>query len=249
MDTNNFTFTTREPNLHKKLLGAYWTTPKSKRLKEFKLENGQINILLNGGKEFSAPVNECSFRYGEVGNRIEIKAEAKEKKIHFMINLGALEEDETEEILAFIKKDCNAKELALHKSHSTLVKIKDLVEDPAGTITEEVMDIFLKQGSIKKKIAIALVALVVIIGCIIYFKHQDTEETASLACKLTTDIIKEAGANENCKMVELGNSIEKGDSTIYPYAKAFFFSEETLDIVVTTFDDQVIVNIPYDENE
>ncbi len=243
MDAINFTFATHEPTFMKKMLGAYWSTPKSKRLKEFKLENGQIYISVMSGQSFSAPVEECSFWYGEDGNRLEIKAEAQEKKIHFMINLGALEEDETEQIFAFIKEDCGAKELALYKSFSVLGKIKGLIEDPVGTITDIAIDLFSKQGSIKKKIVVALCAVVAIVGCIIYFNHKNSEETASLSCQLTTDIVRGLGFNEKCERVELGNSIDKGDSTIYPYAKAYF-GEETLNIVVTTVDDQVLVRIP-----
>ncbi|MCQ2050035.1 MAG: hypothetical protein MJZ22_03405 [Candidatus Saccharibacteria bacterium] len=247
MDTNNFTFMTHEPTFIKKLLGAYWTTPKSKRLKEFKLENGQIYISVMSGQEFSAPVEECSFWYGEDGNRLEVKAEAQEKKIHFMINLGALEEDETEQILAFIKEDCNAKELALYKSLSILEKVKDLIQDPIGTVTDIAIDLFIK-GSVKKKIVVGLCAVVVVVGCVIYFNYQDKEETAALACKLTTDIVRDFGSNEKCERVELGNSIDKGERTIYPYAKAFF-GEETLDIEVTVFGDQVQVRIPSAEDE
>ena len=249
-NTDNFTYSTTEPSFFQKVKGLYWFTPKSRRLKKIRFENGIFFISVMSGQEISAPIEECAFKYGiDKADRMEAYISVQANKIHFTEITGMLEENDWEHIRSFIIDDCEAKEVASAKVLSAVEMVKDIVEDPVGSITGLAIDLFSNSGSIKKKIIAAICIILLVVGCIFYFTQKDAEENESLSCSLVSEILQENGDEDRCEKVELGESIQDGDSTIYPKAKAFLNNNQEIDIVVTVYEGQVIVNIPYEEDE
>lgn len=249
-DIENFSYKTTEPSFFSKLKGLYWFTPKSRRLKEIKFEDGKIFISVMSGQELCAPIEECSFKYGiDSADRMEVSVSSQDKKIHFTDIPGTLDEDAQSNIRSFIIEECNAEKLTSAKILSILEKIKSAIEDPIGTIFNITIDIFSKTGSIKKKIISGLCAFLIVAGSIYYFMRSDTEENEQLSCKLVTEILQENGDGGKCEKIELGNAIHYGDSTIFNNAKAYLDNENEINVIVTIYENMVYVDIPGNNNE
>lgn len=122
-------YVTHEPNFWQKLFQVYWVNPKSWLLKELTVDDGNITISLLNGNSLSAPIEECSFKFQiDKYDRMEIYVKHENRKIHFKEMPGMLEDEQWDDIKAFIQDSCNAKTTTLGKITKAMEKIKEILE-------------------------------------------------------------------------------------------------------------------------
>ncbi|MBQ8736779.1 MAG: hypothetical protein IJY78_02985 [Bacteroidaceae bacterium] len=122
-------YVTHEPSFWQKLFQVYWVNPKSWLLKELIVDDGNITISLLNGNTLSAPIEECSFKFQiDKYDRMEIYVKHENRKIHFKEMPGMLEDEEWDDIKAFIKDSCNAKTTTLGKITKVMEKTKEILE-------------------------------------------------------------------------------------------------------------------------
>lgn len=114
---------THEPSTFTKILQVYWITPKSSRLKHFKVENEAITIECMNGSSLVAQIEDCEFTCVENEYRHSVEIKHGGQKIRFQDIPGMLSDEEWQEIIAF----CSSKDKSNHTILKALKKIKEYI--------------------------------------------------------------------------------------------------------------------------